>query len=185
MAESPPPRAAPISLVLTVVGVDRAGLVTAVSDVALAHGANWAESRMARLAGQFAGIVHLQVDPAREAELRAALRALDAVGLKIDVAVGSADKRPGRSVILDVVGQDRPGIVREVSRTLAARSVSIDELDTSFESGSFTGETLFRARARLHLVGETSVDDLRASLEGLANDLMVDIRIERGAEGGA
>ena len=169
----------PTSLVLTVVGPDQPGLVKAVSDVALACGANWGESRMARLAGQFAGIVHLQVAVEREAELRLALQRLDAIGLRIDITRGSADVRPGRSVMLDLVGQDRPGIVREVSRTLAARSVSIDELDTSFESGSFTGETLFRARARLHLADEASIEDLRASLEALANDLMVDLRVDR------
>jgi glycine cleavage system regulatory protein len=168
-----------ISLVLTVVGPDRAGLVNALSDAALAHGANWAESRMSRLAGQFAGIVHLQVAPAQEAALVDALRRLDAIGLSIGVTRGGDDARAGRPVVLDLVGQDRPGIVRDVSRTLAARSISIDELETSFESGSFSGETLFRARARLRLATEASIDELRAGLEAVANDLMVDIQLDR------
>ncbi len=44
-------------LVLTLIGPDRPGLVEAVAEPIAAHGGNWLESRMAHLAGQFAGIV--------------------------------------------------------------------------------------------------------------------------------
>ncbi|HUN91389.1 MAG TPA: ACT domain-containing protein [Burkholderiaceae bacterium] len=167
-----------VSLVVTVVGRDRPGLVKAISDVAVEHRANWAESRMAQLAGQFAGIVHLQVPAEQVDPLVVALQRLREIGLAVDLARGGPAPRPGRIALLELVGQDRPGIVREVARALAARGVSIEELDTRFESGSFTGEPLFRATARLHLDAEASADELRASLESLANDLMVDIALE-------
>ena len=167
-----------ISLVLTAVGPDRPGLVSAMADVAIAHGANWADSRMAHLAGQFAGIAHLQVPQERAEALVAALRRLDAIGLRVDVVQGTPGAAAGRSVVLELVGQDRPGIVREIARTLAARSISIDELDTRLESGSFSGEALFRAQARLRVSDRVPTAELRASLEALANDLMVDVTLD-------
>ena len=53
------------SLVLTVIGADRPGIVEQLSDSVLAAGANWEESRMARLAGKFAGVLRVSVDAAR------------------------------------------------------------------------------------------------------------------------
>ena len=62
------------SLVVTVVGPDRPGIVNQLSDVARRFGANWAESRMASLAGQFAGIVHFEVGERDADALASALR---------------------------------------------------------------------------------------------------------------
>ena len=62
-------KAARASLVVTAIGADRPGIVSMLSERAQGFGANWAGSRMANLAGQFAGIVHFEV-PA--AECRAA-----------------------------------------------------------------------------------------------------------------
>lgn len=47
-------------LVITVIGQDRPGLVGALSDTVYQHKGNWLGSSMSKLAGQFAGI--LQVD---------------------------------------------------------------------------------------------------------------------------
>jgi glycine cleavage system regulatory protein len=144
---------------------------------------------MSQLAGQFAGIVRLQVDAARADALVEALRALDSVGLIVQAvrAPGGAAKpaRPGHAVTLELVGLDRPGIVRDVSRALAENSISIDELETRFESGSFSGETLFRARALLHLAPEMPTRTLRAALESLANDLMVDVTLDDEGQPGS
>ena len=57
------------TLVLTVIGPDRTGLVQSVAERITAVGGNWEESRMARLAGQFAGILRVTVDSARTDEL--------------------------------------------------------------------------------------------------------------------
>jgi glycine cleavage system regulatory protein len=79
---------------------------------------------------------------------------------------------------LEVVGHDRPGIVRDVSTILAARNVSITELESERMSGSFSGEAMFKAKARLKLPLDLDPDDLRTAVEALANDLMVDLEPE-------
>lgn len=166
------------SLVLTVIGRDRPGLVSALSDQAAAFGANWLESRMAHLAGHFAGIVHLEVADERVEPLIAALRGLDAVGLRVDATrtVGPV-VAGGRVLALELVGQDKPGIVRDVSRALAGHGVSIEAFESEVVSGAMSGEAMFRARARLRVPAAVSVDSLRQAMEALANELMVDLEL--------
>jgi len=83
-----------------------------------------------------------------------------------------------RRLNLELVGQDRPGIVRDISGALAQRGVSIEELVTDCVSGSMSGETLFRARAQLQVPAQVQTLELRRALENLANDLMVDVMVD-------
>lgn len=163
------------SVVLTVVGPDRPGLVRALSEAVAARGGSWLESRMARLAGQFAGIVLVEAPAA----LADDLRVLENQGLRIitqDVVDGQASVSYGQEVTLEVVGNDRPGIVRDVARILAECGVNIEELTTGVASGSFSGEALFRATAVLRAPSADAVGQVRAKLEQLGNELMVDIQ---------
>lgn len=164
------------SLVLTLIGPDRPGLVNAVSRCASECGANWLESRMAHLAGQFAGVVRLEVDAGQVDKLEAALQALEGQGLRIAVARGAAGPVASvRKVGLDLVGHDRPGIVRDISAVLARHGVSIESLETACESASMSGEPLFRARAELAVPATLELGPVRLDLEALANELMVDL----------
>lgn len=166
------------SLVVTVIGKDRPGLVESVSAVVEEHGGNWLESRMSRLAGEFAGILRVSV-PADTAEaLSEALRALHVEGLHVVVERGVEDAvEEGHMIVLELVGNDRPGIVHKISEALAARGVNVDELSTECEGAPWSGDTLFKAMARLRAPRALDLDQLRASLEAIAGDLMVDISI--------
>jgi|SRR5882757_10043162 len=168
------------SLILTIVGPDRPGLVNLLSDKVTAFGGNWLESRMANLAGQFAGIVHLHVPQAQVEPLIAALAQLEAHGLHVVATRGdtTATGPRGRRLQLELVGQDRPGIVRDISHALASRGVSIEELVTDCVSGSMSGESLVRATAQLRVPPQLGTAQLRAALEALANDLMVDVTLD-------
>jgi len=173
----------PTSLVLTIVGPDRPGLVNLISDRATEHGANWLESRMANLAGQFAGIVLLQIPDAKVEALVKSLGEFEAQGLRVTALRGKGGGAGSmRRLHLELMGQDRPGIVRDISGALARQGVSIDELVTDCLSGSMSGESLFRARARLQVPAGVETRALRRALEDLANDLMVDVTLDEGSE---
>src|ERR1700749_2494828 len=104
------------SLVMTVIGKDRPGLVDSVASIVAEHGGNWLESRMSRLGGQFAGIVHVEVPAEKEQALAKALMGLDAQGLTVVVHSSERQAAAARQMnILEIVGQDRPGIVRHIS----------------------------------------------------------------------
>ena len=171
------------SLVITLVGPDRPGLVRAVSDKATEHGANWADSLMANFAGQFAGIVQLDVPPENCDTLMAALRALESPDLHIVITrtEGFSPRGATRRVQLELVGHDRPGIIHSISSQLAQHGVSIDKLQTHIASGAMSGEQMFHMNAQLTVPSALDADVLRAALEGLANELMVDITFDRAA----
>lgn len=166
------------SLVVTVIGNDRPGIVERLSEVVLAGGANWEESRMARLAGKFAGILRIHVAANADA-LASALRALTSDGLT--VVVESSAQGPAetfRTVRLELVGNDHPGIIRDISKVLAQYQVNIEELETGVSGAPMTGEQLFRARVQLRLPAAVTTDWLRGRLEALAGELMVDVALD-------
>ena len=166
------------SLVVTVIGKDRPGLVESVSAAVEAHGGSWVESRMSRLAGEFAGILRVTVPTAQADDLSGALEALRAEGLRVVVERGVEEAvEEGRLIVLELVGSDRPGIVHKISEALAARGVNVDELNTECEGAPWSGGTLFKAMARLRVQEGLDLDQLREGLEAIAGDLMVDISI--------
>jgi glycine cleavage system regulatory protein len=171
--------------VLTVMGEDQPGLVEALAASIAAHDGNWLESRMAHLAGKFAGILRVSVPLARAAELGAALATLERRGLRVVVEPGGRDAGPMRlrPVTLELVGADHAGIVRDVSTVLVRHRVNVEELHTECTTAPVTGEALFTARAQLKLPPGVSIESLRADLEGVANDLMVDLTLDPRPQG--
>ncbi|MDG2308189.1 MAG: ACT domain-containing protein [Candidatus Binatia bacterium] len=167
------------SLVLTCIGPDRPGLVGSLSQVVADHDGNWVESRMARLAGKFAGLLRVEIPAERADELTHALGALGADGFRITVEPTEVeDDRATRLLRLSIVGRDRAGIVRDISGVLAAHCVNVEELETSCTSAPESGEPLFQAKASLHVPSTVSTAALRDGLEEIANDLMVDVDLE-------
>lgn len=175
-------------LVITAVGPDRPGLVSALSDVIARHGGNWLDTRMGRLAGQFTGILLVEVeDDGNVDALRAALQSFGARGMQLVVQRGEAQTAtiatagsvPDRRLRFDLTAQDRPGIVRDISKILAEHGINVLELETSRESGSFSGEAMFHARIESLLPDTLDVDAVRAELESLATELMLDLTIDK------
>jgi len=170
------------SLVLTVIGADRPGIVERLSDHVLAAGGNWEESRMARLAGKFAGLLRVSVDSDRADRLVSDLRALSGGDLTVVVErSGEMDATRFRAFTLEIIGGDRVGIVRDISRVLAQHDVNIEELETEVVGAPMSGEMLFRARARVRVPDTRSVGEIRDVLEALADNLMVDLVFDDAA----
>lgn len=168
------------SLVLTVIGDDRPGLVDALSKAIAEHGGNWEESRMAHLASKFAGILRISVPDGRAEALAQALEGLSAAGLQINAEASRDAPAPARRTLyLELVGQDHPGIVHDIAHALAARNIGIEELTTETRSASMAGGTLFEASVTLSVPEDVASDELRNILEGLADELMVDIHLEQ------
>lgn len=163
-------------MVLTAIAKDRPGLVDALANVISAAGGNWLESSMARLGGEFAGIVSFEVPEDRAATLESALAALSSEGIAVTLRTGIPEAEDaGRIVRLDLVCQDQPGILRAVTRVIAAEGVSIETLETLVAPGSMSGEMLFRASADMRLPANADVSRLRDAIQGIAADLMADI----------
>jgi glycine cleavage system regulatory protein len=166
-------------LVLTAIGADKPGLVELLSQALSSCGANWEESRMARLGGRFAGILLATVDRERALELERAVNGLAAHGLRVTV---ERTERQGaapewRYLRVDLVGQDHPGIVANVSHALADRGINVEELSTTVESAAMAGHMIFRMTIDAASPPSADLGELRSHLESLAADLMVDIGV--------
>lgn len=165
-----------ISLVLTALADDRPGLVSQLADVIAAHEGNWIESSMSRLAGEFAGIVRVEVPEGRIEALEAALGALAPHGITTTLRRSdAAHETHGQAARMTVMCQDHPGIVHAVSAVLAAKGVSITSLETEVYAGSMSGERMFRAEVDMVLPVDLAASALSAALENLAGDLLAEI----------
>jgi len=165
-------------LVLTVVGDDRAGLVSALARTIAEHGGNWEQSELAELAGAFAGIVLVSVPDDKQRELTAALGGLDGL-LRItthDVPAVAPTAAP-HAVSFTVLGNDRPGIVRDVTSAIAAHALSIDTFRSRTLDAPMAGGTLFEATVSVSLPAETDARALTTALEELAGEIQVDITL--------
>lgn len=167
-------------LVLTVLGRDRTGLVESLARLVMEHDGNWLESRMCRLGGEFAGILRLRLPEERRTAFLISLDALKEQGLAITVRpdlIEPADVPSKNLMNLELVGQDRPGIVRQMTAALARRGVNVEELSTECSSAPMSGEWLFRAQAKILVPESCDVQMLQTDLERIAADLMVDLRL--------
>lgn len=174
------------SLAVTVVGPDRPGIVKLLAERAKGFGANWTASRMANLAGQFAGIVHLEV-PAENADaLSNALSALESTGLRVVIARSEPAAAPAgrRAVRLELAGPDRPGIVRDLSTGLAERGVSIEDLHTEVVDGAAGAGHVFKVRALLFVPNAVTNEALGRALDALATEMKVDLALGEGVPRG-
>ena len=168
------------SLVIMVSGPDRPGIVERVASTVAAHEGSWDESRMARLAGRFAGVVSISVPSAKVASLRHALDALPQDGLTIVVEEADAkETRPAddQSLVLELTGSDRDGIVKEVSAVLAGHRVNVEEMVTRRRPAPMAGGMLFEVQAQLRCAVGTDLTELRNALEALSSELAVDITL--------
>lgn len=166
------------TLIFTVIGDDRPGLVSTVSAPVSTHGANWERSRFARLAGKFAGIVLVTVPDERLDALAEDLRGLESQGLQIDIErTDELREEESQQLRLELIGADHPGIVAEITASLASRRVSIEDLSTDVRDAPMAGGTLFEAQALLKAPPTMSTEELRSMLEDLADDLMVELTL--------
>jgi len=169
-------QAMPASIVMTVLAADRPGLVRALSETVAAHGGSWQESRMARLAGQFAGILRVECAESETEALLAALAALEGEGISVQAkreVAAPAEKR--ETLALDVMGNDRPGIIRSLSAAIAGAGGNVEDLSTSLESAPMSGHPIFHAKGIVSLAAGNAPGALIEAIENLGPDLSVSV----------
>lgn len=162
---------------MTVIAKDRTGLVESIARLVAAHGGNWLESRMCRLGGEFAGILRVVVPPDRRAALEKALGALPDFSVMVRADETTLAAAEQRFASLEVIGPDRPGIVREITHALAAQGVNVEEFASEVVSAPMSGEPLFKANAKLLLPAGATVATIREPLEKAAAELTVEVSL--------
>lgn len=165
---------------MSVIGDDRPGLVSALADAVAANGGNWERSQLAQLAGKFAGIVVVTVPQDHSGELITAVTNLEGL---LEVVVHSAGESVARagewsSLAIGVLGNDRPGIVHELSAALSASGVTIEKMVTGTREAPMAGGMLFEAQLEVLVPPGADTSTIRADLERIAEELLVDLGID-------
>ncbi|MDT9600490.1 glycine cleavage system transcriptional repressor [Sphingosinicella rhizophila] len=169
-----------IQVILSAVGSDRPGLTQSLADAVLSAGGNWLGSHLSRLGGKYVGSVLVELDESDLSRLQRAIENVDAGGLHVSIVpAGEEPAAPGTALAIELVGQDRPGIVREVAAVLAGLGVNIEDFASRAENSAWSGERLFRAVARLSIPAGTSFDQVQSALESISGEIMVDLTIAR------
>jgi glycine cleavage system regulatory protein len=165
-------------LVLSVVGSDRPGLTKALAAAVLSAGGNWLESHLSRLGGLYVGSVLVELEADGVEALSAAVRAVDAQGLEVRVApaVEAADAG-GEALDLDLVGQDRTGIVDQVTAVLSGQGANIETFKTWVSPGPHSGVPYFHLEARVRLPASVAASRVQAALQAISAEVMVDIAV--------
>jgi len=176
-----------IDLVLTIIGLDRPGLVELVSKTVTAHQGNWESSRMARMAGRFAGILQVSAPPDQVDRLAAALSALEGQDLRVVVERAAHEREApagaGHLLRVELVGNDRPGLIRDVSSALAERGINVEELATECSAAPMSGGMLLKVTAQVRAPSDVTAEALRLVLEERTHDFIVEVvrRVEPGS----
>nr|WP_232239715.1 ACT domain-containing protein [Pseudomonas alkylphenolica] len=163
---------------MTVIAPDKAGQVERIAQCIAEHNGNWLESRMSRMAGQFAGILKVAVPAESYEELVGALKALEKHEIRVLIAQSGIEPScTWKPIAMELVGNDRPGIVRDITRLLADQGVNVERLTTEVRPAPMSSEPLFHADALLAMPLTLSLDVLQTKLEALADDLMVELKL--------
>lgn len=164
-------------LVLTISAHDRPGIMSRLSNTITVHGGNWLESRMARLAGQFVGIVCIECDEDKADNLKEHLTALGSEGIQVHIlGQGDLSDYPfTRHLRIDIFGNDRPGIVSQLARAISDAGANIEELNTSIESAAMSGQTIFHACGTICLPESSDDETIIAAIEDLSDDLTIEV----------
>lgn len=163
------------TLILTVLGPDHPGLVQALSEVLNQQQGNWTESRMVHLGGQFAGLLQVALPREQVAQLKTALEQLQARGLQVLVAETLETPPIAETLNIEILGLDRPGIIRDITTQLASLKVNIEELFSEQRPAPMSGGLLFFAALTLSLPAGVSAEQVQTKLEELSDQLMVDL----------
>lgn len=166
---------------LTIVGRDRPGIVSQVTEILFKQGCNLADSSCSILGGQFAMILILghpeftgrasfgdAFKPLEDADLTVALRVLKPGGeIRSEIE--------GDLCMISVYGADKPGIVYRVAKVLGEKKVNITDLNTKLVGTEERPVYVMVIEAALpENIGE---EDVNSWLAPIRDELQVDISV--------
>lgn len=165
-------------LIIAFIARDRPGVVEQIAEIVTEHSGNWLESRMAHLAETFTGVVRISLPDTHTANLKNAFAELEGDGFEIMIQDAGSSKATSAPLLsFEIIGPDQPGILHELTRTIAGLGASVEEMETRIDSAPVSGEKLFAANTKVRLPDGLSEEAFQNALENSANALFVDLVI--------
>ena len=168
--------------VLSFITDDRPGIVHELADAVGSLSGNWLESRMIQLEGKFAGLARISVPDDASTSLRQHLEERSGLNLVIEHAP-EEQRNLSAQYTLDIVGNDRPGIVFETTRVLAEQGINLIEISSQVAPAPMSGTPMFNCTATIATTTQISPQELEQQLNDATAALGVDIHVEETSEG--
>ncbi|NMH60491.1 glycine cleavage system protein R [Alteromonas ponticola] len=162
------------SLIITVIGKDKPGIVDAIAKKVYQQNGNWLSSSFAHMAGMFTGFVEVQVSEDSMDELVTAVGKIPDLDVH-SIAVTTSPTELRNTLTIDVMGNDKPGIVQELTGIFNQFNLNIVSFESRCESAPAWGSLMFKARAVIAVPDDFDEAALQSALENRSNDLVVDI----------
>lgn len=166
---------------LTIIGRDRPGIVSQVTEILYRLGCNIADSSCSILGGQFAMILIIShPDFSSRESFGQAFAPLEESGLSVFLRTlkPGGERHPemqGEVCLISVYGSDKPGIVYQVARELGDRGINITDLNTKLVGSE--QRPVYVMMLEAVLPEEVSIDALALVLQELRDRLKVDISV--------
>lgn len=167
------------AFIVSFIADDRPGLTETVSTVVSEHGGNWEDARLARLGGKFSGLMLVSLPSDSMPAFSAALEALAVSGIDARATPAGEAQTEAADIQLDIVGPDRPGIVREVTHALNAAGINIHTMESQVSPAPMSAEALFSARIVAAGPDNSATEELIAALERIAEATTLDIDVSQ------
>ena len=164
-------------IIFTLVGRDKPGLISNLAKTVYDMGGNWLGSNFSHMAGHFAGFVQIDLPLEKHSSLVELFSTHP--DLKIHLLPGITEHPAVQKIVqLDITGNDRSGIVQELTHILSQFNLNIIKFDSSLESAPNWGSALFKVKTTINVAVDFDLETLQESLENVANDLMIDLEIQ-------
>ncbi|MDF2179427.1 glycine cleavage system protein R [Aliiglaciecola sp. CAU 1673] len=162
------------SVIFTLLGKDKPGIMEAISRTVRKQDGNWLASNFAHMGGHFTGFVEVQLP---EDNIQPLLNQLDAMP-ELNIRLVQGDTQGAsqtHKAALEIMGNDKPGIVQELTSVLHKFNINILKFSSSCEPAPNWGGQLFKASVQIEFPDKFDLDPLRQALEQIANDMVVDV----------
>ncbi|MEM9101665.1 MAG: ACT domain-containing protein [Pseudomonadota bacterium] len=166
------------ALIVALVGTDSPGIIEKVSRVIREHHGNWSQSHMSRVSGMFTGILTIDVEGNDTQALKTALETVAAANqLSLLIETGNKENRDFKTFSIELLGNDKPGLINEVAHILYREDINVEELSSFTEPAPMSGGQLFKAHIIAQLP-QALLSSIESQLSAIANDLMIDIQVK-------
>ncbi len=164
--------------VMTIKGQDQSGILEKLTKLIDDNQGNWLDAHIAQLAGKVAGLVIVDIPEDNSQFFEQSAREFPLADVRLELSkVANKDKHDHVVTRIGLISNDRPGIVRDITQHLSSLGVHINKLHSDCYPAPMAGHNIFAMQAEIELPEDCSEERLRNSLEGIADDLLVEFTL--------
>ena len=166
---------------LTIIGRDRPGIVSQVTEILFQGGFNIADSSCSILGGQFSMILIISnPEISTQEQFSDTFQPLEEQNLSVYIRTlkSGGEIRPeleGELCMISVYGADKPGIVYQVAKELGDRNINITDLNTKLVGEK--EKPVYVMMLEAMLPKDTEIEELENWIKQLRQQLQVDISV--------